>query len=84
MKILVINSGSSSIKYQLLDMATESVLVTGLVERIGEAGGVLTARTWPGTGVEKRVRQETTDPGSQCRHEAPDCPAQRPAGRGDP
>ncbi|MEW6521675.1 MAG: acetate kinase [Thermodesulfobacteriota bacterium] len=62
MKILVINSGSSSIKYQLLDMAAESVLVTGLVERIGEASGVLTARTFPGTGVEKRVRQETMIP----------------------
>ncbi|MCG2747909.1 MAG: acetate kinase [Desulfobulbaceae bacterium] len=62
MKILVINSGSSSIKYQLLDMATESVLVTGLVERIGEASGVLTAGTFPGTGVEKSVRQETMIP----------------------
>ncbi|MBU0910800.1 MAG: acetate kinase, partial [Proteobacteria bacterium] len=62
MKILVINSGSSSIKYQLLDMDTESVLVTGLVERIGEAGGVLTATTYPGTGKEKLTRLETTIP----------------------
>jgi acetate kinase len=35
MKILVINSGSSSIKYQLFDMPSESVLCSGLVERIG-------------------------------------------------
>ncbi|HOH13480.1 MAG TPA: hypothetical protein PK291_09640, partial [Thermotogota bacterium] len=35
MKILVINTGSSSIKYQLLDMETEQVLCKGLVERIG-------------------------------------------------
>lgn len=38
MKILVINSGSSSIKYQLLDMTNESVLAKGLVERIGIEG----------------------------------------------
>ncbi len=36
MKILVINAGSSSIKYQLLDMENEKVLAKGLVERIGE------------------------------------------------
>ena len=38
MKILVINCGSSSIKYQLLDMDTESVIAKGLVERIGIDG----------------------------------------------
>lgn len=36
MKILVVNCGSSSIKYQLIDMASENVLAAGLVERIGE------------------------------------------------
>ncbi len=36
MKILVINSGSSSIKFQLLDMQHDTVLASGLVERIGE------------------------------------------------
>ena len=35
MKILVVNSGSSSIKYQLFDMANEAVMAKGLVERIG-------------------------------------------------
>jgi len=35
MKILVVNSGSSSIKYQLFDMTNEKVLAKGLVERIG-------------------------------------------------
>ena len=35
MKILVINCGSSSIKYQLLDAASENVLAKGLLERIG-------------------------------------------------
>ncbi|MGX1702923.1 acetate kinase [Microbacterium sp. NPDC055357] len=37
--VLVVNSGSSSFKYQLIDMQTESVLASGLVERIGEAVG---------------------------------------------
>ena len=36
MKCFVINSGSSSIKYQVIEMTTEAVLATGLVERIGE------------------------------------------------
>ena len=35
MKILVINCGSSSLKYQLLDMETEDVLISGSIERIG-------------------------------------------------
>ncbi len=38
MKILVLNCGSSSLKYQLFDMSDESVLAKGLVERIGIAG----------------------------------------------
>lgn len=38
MKILVINAGSSSLKYQLFDMEDESVLAKGLCERIGEGG----------------------------------------------
>lgn len=38
MKILVINAGSSSIKYQFIDMQNEKLLAKGLVERIGEAG----------------------------------------------
>jgi acetate kinase len=37
--ILVVNSGSSSFKYQLIEMQTEEVLASGLVERIGEATG---------------------------------------------
>lgn len=42
MKILVINCGSSSLKYQLMDMTDGSVLASGLVERIGIVGGILT------------------------------------------
>jgi len=36
MKILVLNSGSSSVKFKLFDMRDEAVLASGLVERIGE------------------------------------------------
>ena len=38
MKILVINAGSSSLKYQLIDMETETVMAKGLCERIGIDG----------------------------------------------
>jgi len=40
MKILVINAGSSSLKYQLIDMADESVLAKGNCERIGVDGKI--------------------------------------------
>ena len=42
MKILVMNCGSSSLKYQLIDMENEHVLTKGLCERIGIEGSVLT------------------------------------------
>ena len=42
MKILIINAGSSSLKYQLIDMQNESVISKGLVERIGIEGSKLT------------------------------------------
>ncbi|MNM49396.1 Acetate kinase [compost metagenome] len=44
MNILVINCGSSSLKYQLIDMKTEEALATGLVERIGIDGSILTQK----------------------------------------
>lgn len=42
MKILVLNCGSSSLKYQLLDMSTERVIAKGNFERIGEKESFLT------------------------------------------
>ena len=42
MKVLVITCGSSSLKYQVLDMTTEALLCKGLVERIGMDGSVIT------------------------------------------
>lgn len=41
MKVLVLNCGSSSLKYQLVDMDNEAVLCKGLVERIGIEGSIL-------------------------------------------
>ena len=41
MKVLVINCGSSSLKYQVLDMTSETLLCKGLVERIGMDGSVI-------------------------------------------
>ncbi len=52
MKILVINAGSSSLKYQLIDMADESVILKGLCERITFTGGKLTQKTFDGRKVE--------------------------------
>ncbi len=48
MKILVVNAGSSSLKYQLIDMADESVILKGVCERITFTGGQLTQKTFDG------------------------------------
>ncbi len=45
MNILIINSGSSSIKFQLMDMPSEALLCSGLVERIGHEDAVLNYKT---------------------------------------
>lgn len=59
MKILVINSGSSSIKFQLLDMRCESVLASGLVERIGEADGQIRCMLRPTLEGQLEVKKTT-------------------------
>ena len=48
MKILVINAGSSSLKYQLINMVDESVILKGVCERITFTGGQLTQKTFDG------------------------------------
>ena len=53
MNILVINCGSSSLKYQLIDAATEYVLAKGLCERIGIDGRL----TYSPAGGEKEVTE---------------------------
>ena len=52
MKILVINCGSSSLKYQLINMETEDVMAKGLVERIGIEGSRIKHET---IGKEKKT-----------------------------
>ena len=46
MKVLVVNAGSSSLKYQLIDMDNESVILKGLCERITFKGSKLTQKTF--------------------------------------
>lgn len=58
-RVLVLNSGSSSVKYQLIDMADGARLASGLVERIGEAHGRL-AHT-PGTGERRSSERAFPD-----------------------
>jgi len=53
MKVLVINAGSSSLKYQLIDMNTESALAVGLCERIGIKDGIITQKRFDGKKFEK-------------------------------
>lgn len=55
MKVLVINCGSSSLKYQLIDMTDQTVLAKGLGERIGIEGAIVTHET---PGNEKHVVQK--------------------------
>ena len=40
MKVLVLNAGSSSLKYQLIEMDNEDVIAKGLCERIGAGGHI--------------------------------------------
>ncbi|SHJ66141.1 acetate/propionate family kinase [Tepidibacter formicigenes] len=56
MNILVINCGSSSLKYQLINMENESVLAKGLAERIGIEGSVVKHQT---TGKDKVTIEES-------------------------
>ena len=55
MKILVLNCGSSSFKYQLIDMANDEVIAKGNYERIGMEGSFLTHKF----GNEKKVYEHT-------------------------
>ncbi|HHJ16225.1 MAG TPA: acetate kinase [Gammaproteobacteria bacterium] len=62
MKVLVINSGSSSIKYQLFNMDGGTVLASGAVERIGEAQSLHRHRVHSDSGItESRHEQAVAD-----------------------
>ena len=62
MKILVINAGSSSCKYQLFNMDDQSVLCSGVVERIGQPVGKLSHKIAPGTEKEEKIVVERPFP----------------------
>lgn len=64
MNVLVINTGSSSLKYQLFDMDTQSVLAGGLVERIGETQGILTHKDFS-QGKEQKTKKTQPIPNHQ-------------------
>lgn len=67
MNILVINTGSSSIKYQLFAMDGPSVMAAGLVERIGDTGSRLLHASWPD---DPGRRHEWTDDEAVADHHA--------------
>ncbi len=58
MKILAVNAGSSSLKFQLLEMPSEEVITSGLVERIGYYNAVFTIKV---NGEKVSVTQEILD-----------------------
>ena len=58
MKILVINTGSSSIKYEFFDMDNRRVVASGRVERIGEGSGRLVHKIFPEEGDPVKKEEE--------------------------
>jgi acetate kinase len=58
MKVMVLNAGSSSIKYQIFDMRDSSVLTSGLLEQIGEASSRLKYKWTNGEGKTKEAVEE--------------------------
>ena len=58
MKVLVLNSGSSSLKYQVIDMETEEMLVKGYFERIGQQNSFLTHKV---NGIKHKFEKYVKD-----------------------
>ena len=58
MKVLVLNCGSSSLKYQLIDMDTEEVIASGKFERIGEQESFIKHKA---CGIEKTINHFAPD-----------------------
>ena len=61
MKILVVNCGSSSIKYQFIESDTQEVLTKGVVERIGMSGAILSNHRADGDSI--KITGEILDHG---------------------
>jgi len=59
MIILVINSGSSSIKYKLFEVAQRRVMASGLAEKIGESSSILTHASMTAAGEEQKHVEES-------------------------
>ncbi len=59
MKIFVVNAGSSSLKYQLIDMENEQVLCKGLCERIGDEGSCINHKAADGSVYEAEAPMPT-------------------------
>jgi len=59
MKIIVLNCGSSSIKYQLFDMPSQEVLAKGLIDKIGLKGSLI--KHWRNDGTEVKIEGEILD-----------------------
>ena len=59
MKIFVVNAGSSSLKYQLIDMENEQVLCKGLCERIGVEGSCISHKSADGGVYEAEIPMPT-------------------------
>ena len=58
MKILVLNAGSSSIKYQLFEMNDNRVLASGLIEKIGESDSLAKIKYTDSAGSEQKIERE--------------------------
>lgn len=71
MHILVINAGSSSLKYQYIDVLSESTLCSGMIDRIGIENGTVTHILFGGT-EEKKLHEniQVIDHGAAVRHMA--------------
>ena len=65
MNVLVINCGSSSLKYQLIDMDNENTLAQGLVERIGLPGSSLVQKV---NGNKHKIEAEMHDHKEAMKH----------------
>lgn len=57
-KIIAVNAGSSSLKFQLFDMPSEDVICSGIVERIGQDVGIFTIKF---NGEKVVINQEIKD-----------------------
>ena len=70
MKILVINTGSSSIKYQLFNMENQAVLCSGVVEKIGEDHGSLVHKIYTenGNSITKEYEGQISDHQTGFKH----------------